>query len=95
MKTQSAAWYIRQTKAARAREVENALEAIVRQFEALRDIGEAGSDVVPLLGFPRRAKRLKARAARLRGAVLRAFTVLAEAQAQIGRLEQVAEALDE
>jgi len=95
MKNPSVLYYARQIAGTRSRNIEDALERATKQFEAFQTIGQAGADVSPSLRFPRTAARLKARAARLRGQSLHAFTVLAELQAQIGRLELLADSLDD
>lgn len=96
MKNPSAAWYIRQVEGRRRQEIASALEVVAQQFEALKGISDsAGSDVAPLMDWVGKPKRLKARTKMLRGAVLQALAVLAETQAQLGRLEQIAEAIDD
>ena len=79
MKTNSASWYIHETEIRQRKAIEECLSAIHAQFLALRcAAAEGAADVTPLLGRRRDAKRLRARAARHRGAVLGALGTLAE-----------------
>lgn len=82
--------YVRLEEAVLHASARHITQVAYHQGRVLADVGHEASDAIAELMFRESPEQLRARATRIRSAVLHALTVIAELQAQAGSLEHLA-----